>query len=105
MKVRNDVKIEFVNFLVGRGIYNDVVNLALGVYNFTPSDDSKIESDPEIVVQLRMDKACLLQLRDATVELARIIEAGPQPQVSEPADDISEGVIRPVKSKRNEKSH
>jgi hypothetical protein len=74
MKTKDDVGVEFVNAVVGRGTYNGVVNLSFSTFNFTPDDKGNVELDPVISVRLRMDRACAAQLRDVLNDLFASIE-------------------------------
>ena len=74
MKSEDNVGITFVNVLLGRGVLNNVVNLTLGAYNFTPAGDT-IDPDPVVCARLRMDVSCLKQMHDAIGTLLEAIEA------------------------------
>jgi len=77
-----DDKPIFANLVVGQGINNGVVNMTLGAFLFSPSEDGKTAvPDPVIVGRLRMDIPCarqmmaslqnLLQSHDASVATAK----------------------------------
>ena len=75
MKSTDHVGVTFVNTVLNRGIFNGVVNLSLGVLQFTPSDDgTTVDPDPVIAARLRMDKICARQIRDALSELLEMID-------------------------------
>ena len=74
MRVVDEVGVTFVNTVIGRGILNGVINLSFGVFNFTPTDDGKVDVDPAVACRLRMDKVCATQLRDVMNDLLAIIE-------------------------------
>ena len=75
MKSTDAVGITFANLVLARGIYNNVVNLTLGAYQFEPdADGAKIEPDPVVTCRLRMDTGCVLQMRDALNDLLKSIE-------------------------------
>lgn len=83
MKVADNIGVTFVNTVVNRGIFNDIVNLNLGVFNFTPAEDNTIDFDPVINCRLRMDMACAEQLRntlDTLLQQAAQMKASPQPE-------------------------
>lgn len=69
-KSQDPTGITFVNYVIGRGIVHNVINLTFGAYNFSPNDtDTTIELDPVIACRLRMDRSCFSQLRDACNQL------------------------------------
>lgn len=69
MKSVND-NIIFANSIVGFGAMNGNVNLSLGAYLFSPSDDGKkIEPDLAIVGRIRMDEPCARQLLKNLLDL------------------------------------
>ena len=75
MRSSDQVGVEFVNTVIGRGILNGVINLSFGVFQFTPSEDGKtVDIDPVVACRLRMDKVCATQLRDVMNELLATIE-------------------------------
>lgn len=74
MKTMDQVGVIFVNALTARGIMNGVVNLSFETYNFTPTDAGTVEVDPVTSCRLRMDTACLYQMRNALNDLIEMIE-------------------------------
>ena len=60
----NVLGITFVNAVVGRGIFNGVVNIQLGGLLFEADSDGKISNDLTTVCRLRMDAKCAEDLRD-----------------------------------------
>lgn len=94
MKPADTIGCTFVNTVIGRGIFNHVINLSFGVFNFTPSEaDGKIDLDPVVACRLRMDKACAVQLRNALNDLLTLVEeaeagAG-QPAENEKAEGLA----------------
>lgn len=64
MKAVDEVGVTFVNAVLGRGIMNGVVNLTLGVFQFTPDED-KVDPDLVVAARLRMDAVCAQQLYEA----------------------------------------
>ena len=74
MKSIDQVGITFANTVVGRGVFNSVINVSLAALTFAPTDDGKIDADPVITCRLRLDIACATQLRDALDELLMLIE-------------------------------
>ncbi len=79
MKTVDSVGVTFVNTVVGSGIFNNIINLAFGVCNFTPVDNGSGEMviDPDVVIasRLRMDKMCAVQIRDILNNLIGQMEA------------------------------
>ena len=55
----------FVNQLAGSGQFNGVANFTFATAQFTPKDDGTVDPDLTISCRLRMDLACVQQLRDA----------------------------------------
>lgn len=57
------VGVTFVNTVLGRGIFNNVVNLQLGTYLFS-EDEASQQITPDLVTtcRLRMDRQCAEQL-------------------------------------------
>lgn len=88
----DNIGVTFVNLLLGRGIFNGVVNLTFGVFNFTPDTESKeVPLDPTIAARLRMDLPCARYLYKSLGELL----AGIDKSLSEtppPAAPTNEGV-------------
>ena len=74
MKSEDQVGVTFVNTVIGRGIFNGVVNLSFGVFNFTPNDEGQVDVDPAIACRMRMDRVCATQLRNALNDLLAAIE-------------------------------
>lgn len=69
----DNVKITFVNQVLGQGHLNSVVNITLGAARFTPSDSSNIDVDMVVAARLRMDIICASQLRDSLDALLKKI--------------------------------
>lgn len=59
------VPVIFVNAVGGSGHCNGVANFTFVTAQFTPNDDGTWDADPIISSRLRMDLACVQQLRDA----------------------------------------
>ena len=76
MKVeKNDqVPTTFVNAVMGRGIFNSVVNVQLGTLNFDAGEDGKVDNDLVTTVRLRMDLQCAAMLRDELNDLLAFVE-------------------------------
>jgi hypothetical protein len=74
MKATDQVGITFANTVVGRGIFNNVVNVQLAAFAWSSTDDGKVEPDPVITCRLRLDLACATQLRDALDELLALVD-------------------------------
>ena len=81
MKTSDQVGITFANLVLGRGVYNGVVNITLGAMHFTPDGDKSVDPDPVIVSRLRMDIPSAAALRDALDGLLKSIEV-PGPDVT-----------------------
>lgn len=92
MKDQDKVGITFVNTLIGRGILNGVANLSFAAFNFTPTDEGKIEPDPVVVCRLRMDKVCLYQMQKALNELVEQIEQAEGHAEVAPIEESVKGV-------------
>ena len=58
----------FVNVVLGRGMSNNVVNVTLATYFWSPYGE-KVDPDLRITSRLRMDLVCAVQLRDTLNEL------------------------------------
>lgn len=100
-----NLPIVWVNFVATKGVFNGNVNITLGAYNFTPTEN-EVAPDPVIVGRLRMDKMAAIHLRDALSELIETIDKGPQAVVEEESEEKVEGVIAPRKpTKRATTSH
>jgi hypothetical protein len=86
MNVEDQIGVTFVNLVLSRGVYNGVVNISFGTYNFTPNHDNS-EVDPDMVVsaRLRMDIMCAQQLHESLGELLAALKTPAQPngQLSE----------------------
>jgi len=89
MKTQDSVGIIFVNSVAARGLLNNVINLSLSAYNFTPNDEGQVDPDPAIVCRLRMDKMAATQLRDVLNDLINLMDQAPPP----PAKDDESGVV------------
>lgn len=75
MKNQDSVGITFANTVAARGIYNNVVNISLAAYNFTPAPDgASVDPDAVIVSRLRLDKMCAIKLRDVLNDLILLME-------------------------------
>ena len=76
MKVEqnNQVATTFVNTVMGRGIFNGVVNVQLGTLQFDAGEDGKINNDLVTTVRLRMDIQCATMLRDELNDLLAFVE-------------------------------
>lgn len=88
MKAMDSVGVTFVNTLIGRGIFNGVVNIQLGTLLFSPDEKgTSIDEDLVLSCRLRMDIICAKQLHMALGELLTAIEAAqniPEAQVEHP---------------------
>lgn len=69
----DNVGVTFVNLVLGRGTFNNVVNLTLGVCQFSPHQDPKDGVDMDIVVasRLRMDVECARDIHNSLGELLK----------------------------------
>jgi hypothetical protein len=97
MKKQDDIGITFVNSIAARGLFNNVANMSFSAYNFTPNDEGTVDPDPVIVCRLRMDKGCLMQLKQVATDLLKLMDETPQ----EAHAPEAEGVIL----KSSETSH
>lgn len=77
MKVADNVGITYVNTVIGRGVLNNVVNLTLGAFNFTPAEsaDGSVDVDMVIAARLRMDLVCARNLYEVLGGLLSGIDA------------------------------
>lgn len=74
MSGMDSVGVTFVNTVMGRGIYNNVVNIQFGTYLFDVDESSQqVSGELTVSCRLRMDKQCLEQLRDCLNELLTAI--------------------------------
>ena len=74
MSGMDSVGVTFVNMVMGRGIYNNVVNIQFGTYLFDVDESSQqVSGELTVSCRLRMDKQCLEQLRDCLNELLTAI--------------------------------
>lgn len=60
-----NVPVTFVSNVVASGQLNGVINVAFGLYRFTPGVDGNVEPDLAIGARLRMDVQCAEQLYEA----------------------------------------
>ena len=75
MKSIDNVGITFANTVLGRGVFQGVVNITLGCLLWSPTEDGKVDPDVAIVGRLRLTEACAIQLRDALNDQLASIEA------------------------------
>ena len=81
MKSVDQVGVTFVNAVLGRGVLNGVVNLTLGVLQFTPDDEGKvIDPDIGVAARLRMDLVCARQMHESLGELLTLIDKSDEEQ-------------------------
>lgn len=83
VKCLDNVGVQFVDMLVGRGVINNVVNLQFGTYQFTPVDDL-VSPDVAVSCRLRMDVACARQLCEQLTELLAAIPQQAAPEGERP---------------------
>lgn len=69
----DQVGVTFVNAVVNRGIYNNVINLGFGTFLFTPTSDETVDPDLVVSCRLRMDEACATQLHRELGQLLELI--------------------------------
>jgi len=74
MKSADQVGITFANSVVARGLFNHNVNITLAAFQFTPTEDNKVNPDPVVTCRLRLDIVCAKQLRDHLTELLAHLE-------------------------------
>lgn len=76
MKSSDNVGVTFVNYVIGRGVMNGVVNLTLGTYAFDPSEDGKtVEVGAFVSARLRMDVLMARSIHAALGDLLEQIDA------------------------------
>jgi hypothetical protein len=83
MKATDNVGLTFANIVIGWGKLNDVYNLTLGAFQYTPGDDGKIDADTAIVARLRMDKVCAEQIYQRLGEVLGHIKPEPPIETKE----------------------
>ena len=82
----DNVGVTFVNGVLARGIFNNVVNITLGTLYFTPDDENtSINPDMHVSARLRMDIVCARQIVDTLSSLLSAIDH--EPIVAPPAPD------------------
>ena len=87
MKSIDETGVTFVNAVLGRGVFNGVVNIQFGTILFSISDDgSAVENDIAVTCRLRMDMMCAKQLRDSLTDLLASIEHA---QTAQPAPGVA----------------
>jgi hypothetical protein len=75
MRDVDSVGVTFVNVMLGQGTLNGVVNLSLGVLQWTPNEkDNTVDPDLRVAARLRMDLVCAKQLHDSLGKLLDSIE-------------------------------
>lgn len=85
MKESKSSDIIFVNTVIARGTFNNVVNISFGAFNFTPNEETReVELDATVACRLRMDIVCAKQLSNALIDLLNSIEKAQEPAGSEP---------------------
>jgi hypothetical protein len=91
MKTTDNVGVTFVNTVINQGVLNGVINVNLGVFQFSPSEDGeKIEADPAVACRLRMDKVCAMQLHNAIGGILAKIESDQSAAMAAAADAQNE---------------
>lgn len=83
VKSMDNVGITFVNAVLGRGVFNGVVNVQFGALPFGVKDDGTIDTEMVVACRLRMDVQCAVQLRDNLNELLKMIEQQAQAILNE----------------------
>lgn len=80
MKSVDNVGVTFAALLIGRGVYDGVINVTLGAPLFTPETDGQtVVEDIAITSRLRMTPSCARQLYEGLGELLKSIETTPMP--------------------------
>lgn len=74
MKSTDNVGITFANVVISRGILDHVVNVTLGAFQFTPTNEGKIDNDLVVTSRLRLSKGCAKQLRDCLDDLLTAVD-------------------------------
>lgn len=83
-----DSKVDLVNLIVSRGMYNNVININFATFLWTPTDDNRVEPDPQVSVRLRMDEMCLRNLYQVCGDLIQIIDDARAQTASGQADSL-----------------
>jgi hypothetical protein len=76
MRSVDEVGVTFVNTVIGRGSLNGIINLQLGVFQFSPNneDQEKVDVDHVVACRLRMDRMCAKNLYETLGDLLGKIE-------------------------------
>jgi hypothetical protein len=94
MKSTDSVGITFANMVVVRGVFNNVINITLGAYQFSPSEDgATIENDLVVTARLRLDKGCAKMLHEALGGLLADVEKAEAALVHGIAAVARDGVV------------
>ena len=86
IRPNDNVGVTFINTVLGRGILGNIINVQLGVFNFSEDGEGKIHFDPSIASRLRMDIDCAKQLRDA---LDWCVKTWEEKQAEKPVESFS----------------
>jgi hypothetical protein len=84
---QDHIGIRYASVVLARGIFNGVINVTLGAYNFDPdaTNPKTVSREPVVVDRLRMDIPCAEQLYKALGEVLGISNP-PVPEEPEPAE-------------------
>jgi hypothetical protein len=74
MKSNDNVSVTYVNTVLGRGHLNGVINVQLGVFNFSNDENGDVTLDPSVACRLRMDYNCARQLKESLDSLLKDME-------------------------------
>ena len=80
MKSADNIGLTFANTVLSAGIYQGVVNVELGAFQWSyVADDKPIDPDPIVVCRLRLDARCAQQLYDMLGERLAQLNQAPVP--------------------------
>ena len=101
MKSLDEVGVTFVNRVLGSGIFNGVVNIQFGVFQFTTTESSKVDPDIVVCSRLRMDIECATMLRDTLDNLLSTLNVPPAVRQDDGAGVVMNGSSVPSSEKPN----
>lgn len=74
VKASDAVGVTFINTVLGRGHIGGVVNIQLGVFNFSTDENGDIALDPTVACRLRMDYSCAKHIKESLESLLKEME-------------------------------
>jgi hypothetical protein len=81
MKATDNTGVTFINTVLGRGHLSGVINIQLGVFNFSNDEKGDVTLDPSVACRLRMDYNCARQLKESIDSLLKDMENQAYPEV------------------------